>query len=84
VHFNKIYIAGCCGSAAEAVCTREIRGKAASPTVFLPLLREAGSNWYGQGVSASMGMKSGVMESLRETERKREIVFNSVSRSGSF
>lgn len=36
VHFNKMYIAGCCCSDDGAVCTGEMRGKAASPTVFWP------------------------------------------------
>lgn len=33
MHFNQMYIAGCSGSEDEAVCTGEMRGKAASPTV---------------------------------------------------
>lgn len=70
MHFNQMYIAGCSGSDDEAVCTGEMRGKAASPTVFLPSLREAGSNWNGQGVSASLGIRVGRTESLRKTERE--------------
>ncbi len=72
MHFNQMYIAGCSGSDDEAVCTAEMRGKAASPTVFWPSLREAGSNWNGQGVPASLGIRVGRTESLREMERKRE------------
>lgn len=72
VHFNKTYIAGCCCGDFEAVCTEEMRGKAASPTVFWPRLREAGSNWNGQGVPASLGIRAGRTESLREMEGERD------------
>lgn len=51
----------------------EMREKAASPTVFWPLLREAGSNWNGQGVPASLGIRAGRTESLLEMERERWI-----------
>lgn len=64
MHFNQMYIAGCSGSDDEAVCTGEMRGKAASPTVFWPSLREAGGNWNGQGVPASLGIREGRTESL--------------------
>lgn len=68
LHFNKTYIAGC-SSSDEAVCTEEMRGKAASPTVFWLSLREAGSNWNGQGVPASLGIRAGRTESLQKSER---------------
>lgn len=64
VHFNQMYIAGCRGSDEEAVGTGVMRGKAASPTVFWPSLREAGSNWNGQGVPASLGIRVGRTASL--------------------
>lgn len=64
MHFNQMYIAGCCGSDDEAVCTGEMRGKAASPTVFWPSPREAGGNWNSQGVPASVGIRVGRTESL--------------------
>lgn len=83
MHFNQIHIAGCSGSDDEAVCTGEMRGKAASPTVFWPSLREAGGNWNGQDVPASLGIRVGRTESLQETERERD-GFNAVSRSESF
>lgn len=59
-----------------------MRGKAASPTVFWPSLREEGGNWNSQGVPASVRIRVGRTESQRE--RERELVFNTVSRSESF
>lgn len=50
MHFNQMYRAGCGGSDAAAVCTRQMRGLAVSPTGFWPSQREAGSNCSGQGV----------------------------------
>lgn len=58
MRFNQMYIAGCSGSDGETVCTAEMRGKAASPTVFWRSQREAYSNWNGQGVPVSTGDKS--------------------------
>lgn len=64
MHFNQMYIAECSGRDDVVVCTGGIRGKAASPTVFWPSLREAGSNWNGQGVPASLGIRVRRTESL--------------------
>lgn len=74
VHFNQMYTARISGLEDEAVCTEQMRGKAASPTVFWPSLREAGCNWNSQGVPASLGIRVGSTESLQvsQSERARE------------
>lgn len=89
VHFNQMYIARISGGDDGAVCTGEMRGKAASPTVLWPSLREAGRNWNSQGVPASLGIRAGSTESLQvsQSERQREKEgdgFSTVSRSESF
>lgn len=71
MHFNQMYIAGCSISDDETVCTGEMRGKAASPTVFWLLQREACSNWNGQGVPASTGDKSR-KDSVSERDGERD------------
>lgn len=43
-----------------------MREKAASPTVFWPVLRGAGCNWNSQGVPASLGIRQGSSESPQE------------------
>lgn len=49
-----------------------MRDKAASPTVFWPVLRGAGCNWNSQGVPASLGIRQGSSEPPQEKiHRKR-------------
>lgn len=62
------------------VFTGEMREKAASPTVFWPPLKEAGGNWNGQEVPASLGIILGSTVSLWETGGERD-GFSAVSRS---